>query len=75
MVEQLVKLVHNPKLVYAVMIINEEYGLTRTNKKEQPTYKNLDDVVEDGKRVMKLFTEILKIPENNITALKDATYD
>ena len=75
MVEQLVKLVFNPKLVYAVLIINEEYGLTRTNKKEQPTYDNLVDVVEDGKRVMNLFTDILKIPSKNITALKNATYD
>jgi hypothetical protein len=75
MVEQLAKLVHNPKLVYALLITNEEYGVTRTNTNEKLRYDNLKEVVGDAGRVMELFTQVLKIPPDNIKVGKDLTPD
>ena len=74
MVDKTAKLVFNPMLVYAVVILNEEYGLTRTNDLGKLKYGNLKEVVEDGKIVMETFHN-LGIPAKNITVLKDATYD
>ena len=55
------------------MIINKEYGETR--KGQFTKYSNIDEVEGDAVRVMYLFKEVLKIPVENITFLKDATYE
>ena len=66
MVDKTAKLVFNPMLVYAVVILNERYGNTGMG--------DLGEVVEVGKILMKTFHN-LGIPAKNITVLKDATYD
>jgi len=50
-----------------VGIFIKEYGRT--------TYKNIDAVDGDLERVMELYTQVLQIPQQNITILKDASYD
>ena len=61
-------------IVYAVVVINKEYGKTQANVNEKLRYDNLDAVEEDLVKVREALT-ILGIPGSNITVLKDVTYD
>ena len=67
--------VFTPDLVYAVGLFNKEYGLTREFVTKLPKYDDIKEVVEDEKRVTELFKQVLKIPDKNITILRDATHD
>ncbi len=72
--QQPVNLVFVPVIVYAMLVINKEYGETQANVNEKLRFDNLDAVEGDLDRVRETLT-ILGIPKSNITVLKDATYD
>ena len=72
----LVNLAFNPKLVIGLAIFNQEYGETRKHgDKVRGAYYNIDDVEGDCVRVMQLYKQVLKIPDDNIKVLRDATHD
>jgi len=60
--------------VYAVVIINKEYGRTRANANAKLRYPNLGPVEQDLVRVRATLA-ILGIPESNITVLEDVTFE
>ncbi len=68
MVEQSENLVFEPAIVYAVVIINKEYGLTQANANNKLRYPNLGPVEQDLVRVRATLA-ILGIPQSNITVL------
>ena len=55
-----------PEVVFGAVVYNEKYGNT--------SYGNIKNVVEDAERMRKTYKE-LHIPEENITFLKDGTWD
>ncbi len=66
MVEQSENLVFEPATVYALVIINKEYGRTQANANKNLRYPNLGPVEQDLVRVRATLA-ILGIPERNIT--------
>ena len=62
--------------MYGVVILNKLYELTRLDAEEGPgVYKDIEEVGGDKERVMLLFTEVLKIPVENIVVLEDGNYE
>ncbi len=60
--------------MYAVVIINKEYGRTRANANKTLRYQNLGPVEQDLVRVRATLA-ILGIPESNIKVLEDVTFE
>ncbi len=55
-----------PELVFGLMLYNEDYGNT--------SYAKLVNVVGDAERIRQTFRH-LRIPDKNITFLKDGKWD
>ena len=55
-----------PKAVYGILVLNKDYSKT--------SYKNLENVVEDEKKMKETFKN-LAIPDRNIFILKDGSWD
>ena len=60
------KVKFTPDVVIVVVLYNEEYGKT--------SYANIKNVVADAERMRQSF-KALRIPDKNITFLKDGTWD
>jgi hypothetical protein len=56
-----------PDAVFAAVLYNQMYGNTQ--------YRNLPDVVGDAQRMRETLKDVLRIPDKNITFLKDGTWD